>query len=207
MKNLSFKKYTEFVSNPEDYTDDQITEIFGLFRNNEKLEKLKAEREKLKKETNKKVADWRAKKELEAQMKDQPRAKNDQRREVNPRTAAGGRAAEMDWVSGMNESSKIGGFTAFEKLDAYDLENFNMEEPKSGKALIATYKGAKNDVFLTLGVDPDEGKIRVSIENMFKGSSRTKYFNDDAEGYKKAKSYAEELRNSKVKINEKSEPK
>lgn len=48
MSKVSFKKFVEFVESDDEFTDEQINEIFGLFRNNTKLDKLKKEREKLK---------------------------------------------------------------------------------------------------------------------------------------------------------------
>lgn len=48
MSDLTFKKFVDFVNLEGDVSDDQINEIFGLFRNNQKLDKLKKEREKLK---------------------------------------------------------------------------------------------------------------------------------------------------------------
>lgn len=45
---LSFKKFMQFVDLDGEVGDDQINEIFGLFRNNAKVDALKKEREKLK---------------------------------------------------------------------------------------------------------------------------------------------------------------
>lgn len=110
---ITFKKFTQFVSLPDDHTDEQISEIFGLFKNNEKLDKLKAQRAKLKKDTAQKVADWRAKKEADAAAKDEDQPKNIQLKRTpvppgyaTPRAAAAGRAAERDWLGGMNEERK-----------------------------------------------------------------------------------------------------
>jgi hypothetical protein len=44
---LSFKQFNQFASLPEAATDDQINEIFGVFRNNERVEKLKAKQAEL----------------------------------------------------------------------------------------------------------------------------------------------------------------
>lgn len=48
MSDISFKKFVEYVNLDGDVSDAQINEIFGMFRNNVKLDKLKKEREKLK---------------------------------------------------------------------------------------------------------------------------------------------------------------
>lgn len=45
---LSFKKFMTFVNLEGDVSDEQINEIFGLFRNNKKIDDLKKQREKLK---------------------------------------------------------------------------------------------------------------------------------------------------------------
>jgi hypothetical protein len=48
MERISFKKFSAFIDSDGEVSNEQITEIFGLFKNNSKIEKLKAEREKLK---------------------------------------------------------------------------------------------------------------------------------------------------------------
>ena len=101
---IKFKKYVEYVSQEEELTEAQLDEIFGLFKNNQKIEKIKADREKLKQDTAKKVADWRAKK-AQAMMQqgndeDNEVAKNKQLKST-PKAAASGRAAERDWVNNL----------------------------------------------------------------------------------------------------------
>jgi hypothetical protein len=49
MQKVSFKKFSTFVDLPEDPTADQLQEIFGIFGGNkEKVDKLQAQRAKLK---------------------------------------------------------------------------------------------------------------------------------------------------------------
>ncbi len=48
MSKLSFKTFAKFVDLEGEVSDEQINEIFGLFKNNSKVEKLRKEREKLK---------------------------------------------------------------------------------------------------------------------------------------------------------------
>ena len=64
MSNVSFKKFVSFVNLEGDVSDEQINEIFGLFKNNDKVEKLKKERERLKGMSDKKKA------ELDQALKD-----------------------------------------------------------------------------------------------------------------------------------------
>ena len=64
MSNVSFKKFVSFVNREGDVSDEQINEIFGLFKNNDKVEKLKKERERLKGMSDKKKA------ELDQALKD-----------------------------------------------------------------------------------------------------------------------------------------
>jgi len=45
---LSFKKFIQFVELDGEVSDEQINEIFGIFKNNAKVDALKKEREKLK---------------------------------------------------------------------------------------------------------------------------------------------------------------
>ena len=103
---ISFKKFAEFVALPSDPSDEQITEIFGLFQNNAKIEKLKKEREKIRKDTQKKVDAWKAKKELAASMNTSGADKDQQPANQTVSRSASGRAAERDWVSNMATESK-----------------------------------------------------------------------------------------------------
>lgn len=48
MSGFSFKQFQTFIDLEGEVTDEQINEIFGIFRNNSKLQKLRSEREKLK---------------------------------------------------------------------------------------------------------------------------------------------------------------
>lgn len=86
---FSFKKFVEFVDGSE-IDDQQINELFGTFSNASKIEKLKAEREALKKKQigsdSARSAAWKsAKDKTEAETpdaEDEPKhsgAKNDQR--------------------------------------------------------------------------------------------------------------------------------
>jgi TusA-related sulfurtransferase len=50
MAEITFKKFNTFIDTAETLHDEQINEIFGFFNNDAKLEKLKAEKERLKAE-------------------------------------------------------------------------------------------------------------------------------------------------------------
>lgn len=97
-------------------TESQLTEIFGLFRNNEKAEKLKADREKLKADTADKVRKHRETQEEKRKRKEEEEEKDKEEREDknkkrststnatrSTRSAAGGRAAERDWVNNRDD--------------------------------------------------------------------------------------------------------
>lgn len=43
---FSFKTYLDVLDQEQDPTDEQLTEIFGFFRNNEKIERIRAARER-----------------------------------------------------------------------------------------------------------------------------------------------------------------
>jgi hypothetical protein len=99
--------------------EEKINELFGIFRNNERAEKAKAEREQLKKDTAEKVAAHRAKQakrngqgkgddeEEDDEGDDKKKKMTSQTRSASTKgtrstqSAAGGRAAERDWVNGM----------------------------------------------------------------------------------------------------------
>ena len=45
---VSFKKYLQLIDSRTELSEEQVNEIFGLFKNNAKIDKLRAEREKSK---------------------------------------------------------------------------------------------------------------------------------------------------------------
>ena len=47
MASFTFKNFLSFVESEDDLSDEQICEIFGLFRNNDKVEKLRAQKREL----------------------------------------------------------------------------------------------------------------------------------------------------------------
>ena len=169
---FSFKKFVEFVSLEDDPTDEQITEIFGIFQNNDKAEKLKAEREKLRKDAAVKIAAHRAKRDLEAQA----RAKNDQRPAPvdksarGPSAASAGRAAERDWVASMEgvELTEAAILAFAEEMKAVDT--------------IMNVRGAqlaKNDLVIddttaVIVVEYDFPEHKVSVSEIKKSSSSVK---------------------------------
>jgi hypothetical protein len=88
MSKVSFKKFNEFVETGDELSDEQINEIFGLFRNNAKLDKLKKERERLKGMSSEK------KKELDAALA--AWAAGDKKK-VTPAAKAAGANDDADW--------------------------------------------------------------------------------------------------------------
>lgn len=90
---VSFKKFVEFIDAPLDMSDNQITEIFGIFKNNQKLEKLKAEKEALHK---KKVDAEKARRDvLWANAK---KKVDDKEQSSSTSAAAQGRRSEIMWA-------------------------------------------------------------------------------------------------------------
>lgn len=93
----------------------RIDELFGIFRNNERHDKAKEAREKLKKDTAEKVAAHRAKqadKNKKSQKDDDDDEEGEDDKKKKPQTrssstngtrptssASGGRAAERDWIN------------------------------------------------------------------------------------------------------------
>jgi len=89
----------------------RVDELFGIFRNNAAHDKAKDAREKLKKDTADLVAKHRAKKagqkpDDDAEEEEDPKKKataqtrsGSTKGTQSTRSAAGGRAAERDWVN------------------------------------------------------------------------------------------------------------
>ena len=114
----SFKQFSKFVDASDDelanLSEEQLNEIFGIFRNNAKIDAAKAQREKLKKAEQDKKAELDKARTLAWQ-----KAKERVEREnggFNPKErgtgtirsqAAMGRSAELDWVrSAASESAR-----------------------------------------------------------------------------------------------------
>lgn len=57
MSQITFKKFVNFVDLEGDVSDEQINEIFGLFRNNQKIDALKKKRAELKTKSTAQKAD------------------------------------------------------------------------------------------------------------------------------------------------------
>lgn len=90
---------------------------------------------------------------------------------------------------------------SFEKLrplDDNEMEHLNVEKPKSGDVLISYDETSEASAVLVLGLDPEENRIRVSIDT-FQGNDDTRYFDDTEIGYAAAKKYAEMLATKKYK--------
>jgi hypothetical protein len=112
-KKVSFKQFSSFVDLPGEVSEEQLTEIFGIFTNNKKADELQAQRAKLKAdEFNKRKAIAAKKTEIwqkrAAELKNNGGYSNAEKGAVSGRSAqAMGRAAENDWVRGLaNEAIK-----------------------------------------------------------------------------------------------------
>ena len=112
----TFKQFNAFVSASdeeiESLSEEQLNEIFGLFKNNQKYDQAKAQREKLKQALDAKKADEKKKKEeLWKKAKERADAHNggfntQERGSGTFRSqAAMGRSAELDWVRGATSES------------------------------------------------------------------------------------------------------
>lgn len=102
MSQISFKNFSTFVDLNEEPSPEQLQELFGLFRNNEKLNAIKKKKEELK------AAEEKKKKEI-SQAKDAAFAKR--RGEIQNPSAdplqrgtnssrsvqAANRAADLEW--------------------------------------------------------------------------------------------------------------
>lgn len=109
MLKVSFKQFSTFVDLPEEASPEQIQEIFGLFKNNEKIDVLKKKRDELKAQQDSKKKELEKKKDeiwaaQRAKLGGQTPAaqKTAPRPSGTPRSAqAAGRAAERDWVDNL----------------------------------------------------------------------------------------------------------
>ena len=102
---VTFKQFNQVMNLPEgEITEAQLDEIFGIFKNDDKLAKAKKEREELVKKLGAKQYALRVK-EKNAAMAKANVAANRKPMSKDPRSAAGGKAAEMDWVKSMQSES------------------------------------------------------------------------------------------------------
>jgi hypothetical protein len=152
---VSFKQFSKFVDLPqEEVSDEQLTEIFGLFQNNKKVDDLKAKRTGLKQaEIDKRKQIDKKKDELFAKRAAELRHNGG----FNPlekgtgtmrSAAATGRAAERDWVAGLTSEGVDANLTAqLEKVvrdieeGKYDLNDVlnNRSAARSVSATVGNY--------------------------------------------------------------------
>lgn len=110
---VTFKKFVEFVD-LETVSEEQIDEIFGVFSNNKKLDKLKAQRDELRAKLNdpKRNAAWdKAKGKADPKKDDEedPKAiKKPVRTTSNtyPSAASAARHGEREWIASMKEAKE-----------------------------------------------------------------------------------------------------
>jgi hypothetical protein len=157
MTKVSFKKFSDFVDLSEDLSDDQICEIFGLFKNNAKVDQIKAARASLTADqvAKKKAADAAAAEKI-AKMRrvatgqeteDEPlspaekiKAAAKAKLNATPGTQMRGaqsRAAERNWALG----ESVGKLASFEDIikdvltdDKYYYQIFNNPKNKKERA-------------------------------------------------------------------------
>ena len=110
---VTFKKFVEFVD-LETVSEEQIDEIFGVFSNNKKIDKLKAQRDELRAKLNdpKRNAAWdKAKGKADPKKDDEedPKAiKKPVRTTSNtyPSAASAARHGEREWIASMKEAKE-----------------------------------------------------------------------------------------------------
>jgi hypothetical protein len=191
---ISFKQFNDFVET-DDLTEERVDEIFGIFRNSEKIEKLKAEREALlakrKEEQKKKDAIFKnAKKRIE----DEEQWEKERGKVTMRSQASQGRAAELDWVRGMQEGLEKPMFDDFKPMNKHDFMAFQgAEHPASGKALIAYGDDGDETKAIVLSLDDDK-RISVALEDEKNGRDYVRTFDDTKVGYAQAHEYAGKLR-------------
>lgn len=102
---ISFKDFNQFVDLGDETSDEQLTEIFGFFKNQTKLDQAKKKRQELEKKFGKEMGAkqyaLRQKQKNLAWAKAKSAAEQPPKISKDDRSAAGGRAAERDWVQSM----------------------------------------------------------------------------------------------------------
>ena len=112
---VTFKKFVEFVD-LETVSEEQIDEIFGVFSNNKKLDKLKAQRDELRAKLNdpKRNDAWNKAKGKTDPKKDDEEDTKAIKKPVRttsntyPSAASAARHSEREWVASMSEAKKPG---------------------------------------------------------------------------------------------------
>lgn len=103
---ITFKKFVTFVEHDGDMTDEQLDEIFGMFKNNAKIDAAKKQKDDLllkKKELGKKKDALFAKRKAELDAENGGFDPKERGTSTSRNAASSGRAAELDWVRGMTE--------------------------------------------------------------------------------------------------------
>ena len=109
---VTFKKFVEFVD-LETVSEEQIDEIFGVFSNNKKIDKLKAQRDELRAKLNdpKRNAAWdkaKGKADPKDDEEDPKAIKKPVRTTSNtyPSAASAARHGEREWIASMKEAKE-----------------------------------------------------------------------------------------------------
>lgn len=184
MTKVSFKKFASYVDLSEDLSDEQICEIFGLFKNNKSetnIEKIKAARAKLTADqvAQKKAADDKIKQMRQtATGQDQDglskndKLKADSRNRLNhipsnQMRASQSRAAEYGWALGENVSTdaKIAPFRIIFQEILKDLDKtggkyyykvFNKPSSKSEKLARSYLENMYSEISTEKHLHPDD---------------------------------------------------
>lgn len=99
MASFTFKNFLSFVENEEELSDEQICEIFGIFRNNDKVEKLRQQKRELAQKKTDALRRANAAKQGKTLAQQHDPTQRDPSVTHRAGSAASGRAAERDWIA------------------------------------------------------------------------------------------------------------
>ena len=162
MAQITFKNFLTFVDHEGEMTDEQICEIFGIFRNNAKVDALRKQKAEL---AAKRSEEQKKKDAIFAKRKADLAAADAENGGYNPKergslTArsqqAQGRAAERDWLANLRTEQlrefretvdgepDIPTFSLDDLIDAYEASGYNLEPHERASFLDRKYIGFKD---------------------------------------------------------------
>ncbi len=179
---ISFKQFSQIMDLPE-ITEDKLDEIFGFFKNSDKIAQAKKKREELTKKLGAQQYALRLKQNNQKMAAANKAANAPSPARKDPRSASGAKAAEMDWIKSMQsegvfedasgEASKI----IKGEMDLYDVitNPFGDAQKEISKKLkIQKDRIAK---LKPKGKEDDESKVARKaltgyLKNVFEGESK-----------------------------------
>lgn len=142
---ISFKQFNQIMNLPE-ITEEKLDEIFGIFKNNDKIAQAKKKREELTKKLGAQQYALRLKQQNQKMAAANKAANTPSPARKDPRSASGAKAAEMDWIKSM-QSEGLTLESEWVSTEMNDTPAFQTKRPTKKGVYLHIVKSAKPNKF------------------------------------------------------------